>query len=313
MQSPRLYATFPLFLMSEMFEELPEVGDPEKPKLVFFFDEAHLLFRDAPKALLEKVEQVVRLIRSKGVGVYFVTQNPMDVPDTVSRQLGNRVQHALRAFSPLEQKAVKAAATTFRANPAFDTEKTIMELGIGEALVSSLDRKGQPTVVERTLVKPPNARVGPITETERKSIIDESPVKGDYDKTLDRESAHETLQKRMKERAAAKAEEKETKTSGSSSGGGSRSDGFWATLGKTIVRTGVPMATRILESALKSKLKGGRGGGFSGLGALDAGEGQGRSGKSSNRKTTVGKKDTYVPFQTIPSVRGILGGRTRKR
>src|SRR5680860_1513391 len=141
MESPRLYATFLLFLLSEMFEELPEVGDPDKPKLVFFFDEAHLLFRDAPKALLQKVEQVVRLIRSKGVGVYFVTQNPMDVPDTVSRQLGNRVQHALRAFSPLEQKAVKAAATTFRANPAFDTEKAIMELGIGEALVSTLDRR----------------------------------------------------------------------------------------------------------------------------------------------------------------------------
>ena len=145
MESPRLYATFLLFLLSELFEELPEVGDPDKPKLVFFFDEAHLLFKDAPKALLEKVEQVVRLIRSKGVGVYFVTQNPLDIPDTVSRQLGNRVQHALRAFTPLEQKAVKAAATTFRANPAFDTEKAIMELGIGEALVSTLDEKGQPT------------------------------------------------------------------------------------------------------------------------------------------------------------------------
>ena len=164
MDSPRLYATFLLFLLSDLFEKLPEVGDPEKPKLVFFFDEAHLLFKDAPKALLEKVEQVVRLIRSKGVGVYFVTQNPLDIPDTVSRQLGNRVQHALRAFTPMEQKAVKAAATTFRPNPAFDTEKAIMELGIGEALVSTLDQKGQPTMVERTLVRPPNSRVGPITE-----------------------------------------------------------------------------------------------------------------------------------------------------
>ena len=164
MNSPRLYATFLLFLLSDLFEKLPEVGDPEKPKLVFFFDEAHLLFKDAPKALLEKVEQVVRLIRSKGVGVYFVTQNPLDIPDTVSRQLGNRVQHALRAFTPMEQKAVKAAATTFRPNPAFDTEKAIMELGIGEALVSTLDQKGQPTLVERTLVRPPNSRVGPITE-----------------------------------------------------------------------------------------------------------------------------------------------------
>ena len=196
MESPRLYATFLLFLLSELFEQLPEVGDPDKPKLVFFFDEAHLLFRDAPKALLEKVEQVVRLIRSKGVGVYFVTQNPLDIPDTVSRQLGNRVQHALRAFTPLEQKAVKAAATTFRKNPKIDTEQAIMQLGIGEALVSTLDEKGQPSMVERTLVQPPNSRVGPITEAERKAIINASPVKGVYDETEDRVSAYETLQKR---------------------------------------------------------------------------------------------------------------------
>ena len=153
MESPRLYATFLLFLLSELFEELPEVGDPDKPKLVFFFDEAHLLFKDAPKALLEKVEQVVRLIRSKGVGVYFVTQNPLDIPDTVSRQLGNRIQHALRAFTPAEQKAVRSAAQTFRKNPKIDTEQAIMQLGIGEALVSTLDEKGQPTMVERTLVQ----------------------------------------------------------------------------------------------------------------------------------------------------------------
>ena len=185
--------------MSQLFEELPEVGDPDKPKLVFFFDEAHLLFKDAPKALLEKVEQVVRLIRSKGVGVYFVTQNPLDIPDTVSRQLGNRIQHALRAFSPLEQKAVKAAATTFRANPAFDTEKAIMELGTGEALVSTLDEKGQPTIVQKTLVRPPNSRVGPITDAELKAVMRASPVAGVYDETVDRESASEILQKRTAE------------------------------------------------------------------------------------------------------------------
>jgi len=252
MESPRLYATFLLFLLSELFEELPEVGDPEKPKLVFFFDEAHLLFREAPKALLEKVEQVVRLIRSKGVGVYFVTQNPLDVPDTVSRQLGNRVQHALRAFTPAEQKAVKSAAQTFRKNPNIDTEKAIMELGIGEALVSTLDPKGQPSMVERTLVRPPNSRVGPISESERKAIIKTSPVAGEYDETIDRESAYEKLQKRMEKRAEAEdSDEASTKKSS----GRSRSDSFWTTLGKTIVRTGVPMATRVLENALKNRMK----------------------------------------------------------
>ncbi len=202
MSAPRLYATFLLFLLSELFEELPEVGDPDRPKLVFFFDEAHLLFRDAPKALLEKVEQVVRLIRSKGVGVYFVTQNPLDIPDTVSRQLGNRVQHALRAFTPTEQKAVRAAAQTFRKNPKIDTEQAIMELGIGEALVSTLDEKGQPTVAEITWVKPPNSRVGPITDAERQAVIAESPVKGVYDEREDRESAYEILHKRTSERVA---------------------------------------------------------------------------------------------------------------
>src|SRR5215467_3040207 len=228
MQSPRLYATFLLFLMSELFEELPEVGDPDKPKLVFFFDEAHLLFKNAPKALLEKVEQVVRLIRSKGVGIYFVTQNPLDIPDTVSRQLGNRIQHALRAFSPLEQKAVKAAATTFRANPAFDTEKAIMELGIGEALVSTLDANGQPTIVQRTLVRPPNSRVGPVTDSELKTVMQASPVAGVYDRREESESASEILQKRKADDAetkAAQADDKQAKKAG----GGSRSDSFWTT------------------------------------------------------------------------------------
>ncbi len=256
MESPRLYATFLLFLLSELFEKLPEVGDPDKPNLVFFFDEAHLLFREAPKALLEKVEQVVRLIRSKGVGVYFVTQNPLDIPDTVSRQLGNRVQHALRAFSPLEQKAVKAAATTFRANPAFDTEKAIMELGIGEALVSTLDGKGQPTIVQRTLVKPPNSRVGPINDAERAAIIKASKrvLDTDYTEIVDRDSAYEMLQKRMAKRedeVSVQAEEKSARKSG----GGSRSDSFWTTLGKTIIKTGVPLATKALTDVLKSRTR----------------------------------------------------------
>ncbi len=257
MESPRLYATFLLFLMSELFEELPEVGDPDKPKLVFFFDEAHLLFKDAPKALLEKVEQVVRLIRSKGVGIYFVTQNPLDIPDTVSRQLGNRVQHALRAFSPLEQKAVKAAATTFRANPSFDTEKAIMELGIGEALVSTLDEKGQPTMVQKTLVRPPNSRVGPITDAERKAVINASPVEAVYDETEDRESAYEMLQKRTAARTEAEAAQSQENESTKATGAKPRSDGFWTTFGKQIVRSVVPAATRMLEQQIKRGTLGG--------------------------------------------------------
>ena len=200
--SPRLYATFLLWLMSELFEELPEVGDPEKPRLAFFFDEAHLLFRDAPKPLLEKVEQVVRLIRSKGVGVYFVTQNPADIPETVLGQLGNRIQHALRAYTPTEQKGLKAASNSFRTNPKFDTAEAIQGLGVGEALVSVLDEKGAPTVVQKTMVRPPVSRLGPITAAERTAIMAQSPVRGLYDTALDRESAFETLQARA---AAAQA------------------------------------------------------------------------------------------------------------
>ena len=199
MENPRLYATFLLWLLSELFEELPEVGDPPKPKLCFFFDEAHLLFNDAPKALLDKIEQVVRLIRSKGVGVYFVTQNPLDVPDKVLAQLGNRVQHALRAFTPRDQKAVKAAAETFRPNPKLDTTKVIMELGKGEALVSFLEGNGTPSMVERCMVRPPSARLGPITADERKALIAKSPVKGKYDQAVDSESAYEVLQKRLQQ------------------------------------------------------------------------------------------------------------------
>jgi uncharacterized protein len=202
MESPRLYATFLLWLLSELFEELPEVGDPPKPKLCFFFDEAHLLFNGAPKALLDKIEQVVRLIRSKGVGVYFVTQNPLDVPDKVLAQLGNRVQHALRAFTPRDQKAVRAAAETFRANPKLDTAKVIMELGKGEALVSFLEGNGTPSMVERCMIRPPSARLGPITPEERKALIASSPVKGKYDQAIDSESAYEVLQRRMQTGAA---------------------------------------------------------------------------------------------------------------
>ncbi len=209
MQSPKLYATFLLWLLSELFEELPEVGDPEKPKLVFFFDEAHLLFDEAPKALLEKVEQVVRLIRSKGVGVYFITQNPLDVPDSVLGQLGNRIQHALRAFTPRDQKAVRAAATTFRQNPKIDVEQAITQLGVGEALVSTLQEKGVPSMVEQTLICPPMSRIGPATAEERAQTRGASPVGGAYDEAVDRESAYEILTRRAEEAKAFEAAEAE--------------------------------------------------------------------------------------------------------
>jgi DNA helicase HerA-like ATPase len=199
MSSPRLYATFLLWLLSELFEKLPEVGDPPKPKLVFFFDEAHLLFNEAPKELLDKVEQVVRLIRSKGVGVYFVTQNPVDVPDRVLAQLGNRVQHALRAFTPADQKAIKAAADTFRPNPKLNTAQVITQLAKGEALVSFLEDAGTPTMVDRTIIRPPSARIGPVTPQERAAIIAKSPLKGKYDTSVDPNSAYEILQKRLAE------------------------------------------------------------------------------------------------------------------
>lgn len=205
MMAPKLYATFLLWLLAELFEELPEVGDPDQPELVFFFDEAHLLFEDAPKALVNKIEQVVRLIRSKGVGVYFVTQSPSDVPDDVLGQLGNRVQHALRAFTPRDKRAVKAAADTFRQNPKFDAAEVITQLGVGEALTSFLDAKGRPGVVERTLIRPPTSRLGPATEAERRKVMAASPVAGRYDEAVDRESAYEILQERAA-KAAAEAE-----------------------------------------------------------------------------------------------------------
>lgn len=206
--SPRLYATFLLWLLSELFEEMPEVGDLDKPKLVFFFDEAHLLFNDAPPGLIEKVEQVVRLVRSKGVGVFFITQNPIDIPDTVLGQLGNRVQHALRAFTPRDQKAVKVAAETFRVNPKFSTEEVITQLAVGEALVSMLEEKGTPSITERALIRPPASRVGPATDVERQTVINNSPLLGKYKMTIDRDSAFEVLKVRA-ERAADEAEARE--------------------------------------------------------------------------------------------------------
>ncbi len=196
MNSPRLYATFLLWMLSELFEQLPEIGDPEKPKLVFFFDEAHLLFNEAPKVLVERIELVVRLVRSKGVGVYFVTQNPLDIPDSVLAQLGNRVQHALRAFTPRDQKAVKATAQTMRQKPGLDIETAITELAVGEALISLLDAKGRPSITERVYVMPPGSQIGPITPAQRQSLLANSLVAGVYEKSVDRESAYEKLQGR---------------------------------------------------------------------------------------------------------------------
>jgi uncharacterized protein len=231
MGAPKLYASFLLWLLAELFEQLPEVGDPEKPKLVFFFDEAHLLFTDAPPALLEKIEQVVRLIRSKGVGVYFVTQNPLDIPDAVLGQLGNRVQHALRAFTPRDQKAVKSAATTLRANPKLDVEAAITELGVGEALVSLLDEKGRPAMVERAFIVPPGTRVGPISAQERGQLIGTSPLAGVYDKTEDRESAYEKLTQRVAETAATGKPVGAAAGQKQSAGGGEFLDGLGSIFG----------------------------------------------------------------------------------
>jgi len=245
LNSPKLYSTFLLWLLSELFEHLPEVGDPDKPKLVFFFDEAHLLFDDAPKALLDKIEQVVRLIRSKGVGVFFVTQNPLDIPETVLGQLGNRVQHALRAFTPRDQKAVKTAAETMRQNPKLDTVTAITELGVGEALVSLLDEKGRPNIVERAFIFPPASQIGPITADARKKIIAGSPIAGHYEKAVDRESAYERLKARTAEQAKAGAPTQPAP--GAPQGGGTLSDILF---GSTGPRGG--KREGILEAAAKS-------------------------------------------------------------
>jgi DNA helicase HerA-like ATPase len=222
LNAPRLYGAFLLWLLSELFERLPEVGDRDKPRIVFFFDEAHLLFDDAPGALLDKIEQVVRLIRSKGVGVFFVTQNPLDVPETVLGQLGNRVQHALRAYTPRDQKAVRAAASTMRLNPAFDAEQAITELAVGEALVSMLDSQGRPTVVERAWISPPASRIGPISNEERKRLLTDSVVAGIYDKTVDRESAFEMLRERAESEAVQAAAEAAAREARAEDGAGSR-------------------------------------------------------------------------------------------
>jgi DNA double-strand break repair helicase HerA and related ATPase len=249
-ENPRLYATFLLWLLSELFEKLPEVGDPEKPKLVFFFDEAHLLFNDAPKPLLEKIEQVVRLVRSKGVGVYLVTQNPLDVPETVLAQLSNRVQHALRAFTPRDQKSVRAAAETFRPNKNLDTAKAITELGKGEALVSFLEGNGVPSMVERTMIRPPSARIGPVTPAERKAVIGKSPVKGKYDTPVDSESAYEILQKRVQNTAAAPAPGQQGQPG--QEGGGGLLGQIGGVIG-TIFGTNVPRGKRLSTGQLMTR------------------------------------------------------------
>ncbi|MBN2135957.1 MAG: DUF853 family protein [Acidobacteria bacterium] len=253
-QTPKVYSTLLLWLLSELFEELPEVGDPEKPRLVFFFDEAHLLFDDTPKALQDKIEQVVRIIRSKGVGVYFVTQHPNDIPDEILAQLGNRVQHALRAYTPKEQKAVKAAAESFRVNPAFDTEQAITELSVGEALLSFLDKKGIPGMVERALVRPPHSQLGPITPGDRTRIITDSPVYGAYEEIIDRESAYEKLKSKAEKAADEKEkliEKKETKKSSS------RKDTVFEAAFKSAARSiGYQVGRQIARGVLGSIFKG---------------------------------------------------------
>jgi DNA helicase HerA-like ATPase len=282
MNAPRLYATFLLWMLSELFEQLPEVGDLEKPKLVFFFDEAHLLFKDAPTALVERIELVVRLVRSKGVGVYFVTQNPLDIPDTVLAQLGNRVQHALRAFTPRDQKAVKAAASTMRAKPGLDIETAITELAVGEALVSMLDEKGRPSITERVFVLPPGSQIGPITPEQRKALIANSLVAGVYEKTVDRESAYEKLKGRAV--AGADAAQKQPQGSGtlptgtaSAPGGGilgglndvlfgttgprgAKHDGLAQTMAKSAIRTmGSSVGREIIRGVLGGIFGGSKG------------------------------------------------------
>jgi len=270
LQSPQLYATFLLWLLAELFERLPEVGDPDRPKLVFFFDEAHLLFNDAPKPLLEKIEQVVRLIRSKGVGVYFVTQNPLDIPETVLGQLGNRVQHALRAFTPRDQKAVKAAAETFRGNPNLDVTAAITELAVGEALVSFLDEKGTPGLVERAFVVPPAGQIGPITPDERAGVIKSSVIAGHYEKMIDRESAYEILTRKAAPDAAPvdpsaqkKREEferrrsREESTAGETKAPARRTDGIFMTFCKSAVRTMGNAFGRIIERGILGSILGG--------------------------------------------------------
>lgn len=265
MQTPKLYSTLLLWLLSELFEDLPEVGDMEKPKLVFFFDEAHLLFGDAPKALVEKIEQLVRLIRSKGVGVYFITQNPADIPASVLGQLSNRVQHALRAFTPQDQKGVKAAAQTFRPNPAFKTEEAITTLGVGEALVSTLDTKGSPTIVQKTLIRPPVSLVGPVSDAQRNEIIAQSPIAGVYEQAVNRESAYEMLNARAQPQSAnVWGAAKATGTTGATPAPSPRPaaprsrqpDSMLETVGKSVLRAaGSQLGRQIARGILGAMLK----------------------------------------------------------
>ena len=265
MNSPKLYSSFLLWLLAELFEQLPEVGDPEKPKLVFFFDEAHLLFDEAPKALLDKVEQVVRLIRSKGVGVYFVTQNPLDIPESVLGQLGNRVQHALRAFTPKDQKAVKTAAETLRPNPKLKAEKVITELGVGEALVSLLDEKGRPRVVERAFIVPPGSQIGPLTDGERRECMQRSALLSKYEKTVDRESAYEKLKGHTQEKQPQAPAEQPPATAGNPVSdiifgktgprGGRQSQGILEAMTKSAARSiGSELGRQVLRGVLGSIL-----------------------------------------------------------
>ncbi len=252
MRSPKLYATFLLWLLADLFEALPEVGDPDKPKLVFFFDEAHLLFDDAPEALEDKIEQVVRLIRSKGVGVYFVTQNPIDIPERIAGQLGNRVQHALRAFTPRDQRAIKAAAETFRVNPDLDVEQAITELKVGEALVSTLQPDGAPSVVQRTLIAPPRSRLGPVSTGERAVIVGASPLSGKYDEAVDRESAAEVLAQKAAD-AAATAEEVEAKGETEVGRRERRSTSIWDRAGKAAMGAAAGSAAAIAAGAIAGR------------------------------------------------------------
>ncbi len=260
--SPRVYASFLIWLMAELFEQLPEVGNPEKPVMVLFFDEAHLLFEGVPKALVDKIEQVVRLIRSKGVGVYFITQSPLDIPTDILGQLGAKVQHALRAFTPKDRKAVKVVADTFRQNPEVDTETAITQLGTGEALVSVLDEKGAPTPVERILIRPPGSRIGPLTDAERQEILKRSPLKGRYDQEIDRESAYEMLkaeaeEARMEAAERARAEQEKAEKAAARKSGGSRRQSVWEAMAKSVARSmGSSIGRQIVRGVLGSLLGG---------------------------------------------------------
>ena len=295
MQSPKLYSTMLLWLLSELFETMPEAGDLDKPKLVFFFDEAHLLFDEAPKALVDKIEQLVKLIRSKGVGVYFITQNPADIPDAVLAQLSNRVQHALRAYTPKEQKGVKAAAESFRENPAFDTKKAITELGIGEALVSLLDAKGIPTVVERTLIRPPLSRVGPLNAQERANAIAQSPIAGVYDELVNRESAYELLNGKVQGTASVAA------NASSNTGAG----GMWGTLASAATAVAATAATGVATGAVKRAM-GGKGTGYIATGGTARGM---RVNKNDSTVEAIGKNILRAATQQAGRqiARGILG------